>query len=127
MFTAHKMFYLFANFAENTKKIKSEFPKRVEHYDFSHECLLKDVSDERAPVRERTVRTKQCPFMNGFAKQLSKRLSFSIHSISSVRLLTGKDTENNAISRQNLNVNPSDLTFTKGVLAGRSQKISGPP
>ena len=31
---------------------------------WAHECLLKDVLDEHAPVRERTVRTKQCPFMN---------------------------------------------------------------
>ena len=31
---------------------------------WAHECLLKDVLDEHAPVRERTLRTKQCPFMN---------------------------------------------------------------
>ena len=31
---------------------------------WAHESLLKDVLDEHAPVRERTVRTKQCPFMN---------------------------------------------------------------
>ena len=31
---------------------------------WAHECLLKDVLDEHAPVTERTVRTKQCPFMN---------------------------------------------------------------
>ena len=28
------------------------------------ECLLKDALDEHAPVREKTVRMKQCPFMN---------------------------------------------------------------
>ena len=31
---------------------------------WAHECLLKDVLDEHASVREKTVKTKQCPFMN---------------------------------------------------------------
>ena len=31
---------------------------------WAHEYLLKDVLDEHAPVREKTVKTKQCPFMN---------------------------------------------------------------
>ena len=31
---------------------------------WAHEYLLKDVLYEHAPVREKTVNTKQCPFMN---------------------------------------------------------------
>ena len=41
---------------------------------WAHECLLKDVLDEHASVREKTVRTKQCPFMNSrFRKAAFKK------------------------------------------------------
>ena len=38
---------------------------------WAHESLLTDVLDEHAPVKEKSVRTKQCPFMNAKLRKAS--------------------------------------------------------
>ena len=68
---------------------------------WAHESLLTDVLDEQAPVKEKSVRTKQCPFMNAKLRKASLKKAqaylTSRPTTNIVQLRTGKLIVNSEI------------------------------
>ena len=89
----------------------------VEDIYWAHETLLTDVLDEHAPVKEKSIKTKQTPFVTS---NLSKPAS-STNTKNGIHQLTGNLTASKGILLPNSNANPY-----KGVQEGPSLKTSGP-
>ena len=69
---------------------------------WAHEILLTDVLNEHAQIKEKTVKTKQTPFMNSkLRKAVFKSQCFSINRKHGVLRPTGKLTVCKEISVQN--------------------------
>ena len=79
----------------------------VEYIFWAHEVLLTDPLDEHAPIKEKRVKSQQCPFINSnIRKAAYKKQCFLTHLTNGKLLPTGRHIVNSATSPPNLNFCP---------------------